>query len=70
MLWNLIEEKKKQMSITQNQVAEVLGISPAYVTRLKQNDIIPSYDVANRIAVWLNISTGQVFDSLSSVSKN
>lgn len=70
MLWRLIEEKRLENNMTKVQLAEHLNISPSYITRLKQNSIIPSYDVANRIAGWLDMTPGQVFDALSPAGRN
>lgn len=67
MLWHLIEAKKLKENMTQNQVAELLKVSPAYVSRIKFGNIIPSYTVARGLADWLGITTGQVYDAVASV---
>lgn len=69
MLWNLIEAKKTETKMTQTQIAELLRISPAYISRIKFGSIVPSYEVAQNLASWLGITTGQVFDAVPPVDE-
>jgi transcriptional regulator with XRE-family HTH domain len=55
-------------NLTQNEVADSIGISRAYVTSIETGTRQPSVKVAKRIAKLLNFEWTIFFDSLSNES--
>lgn len=56
----LIAARKKK-KLSQEQLAELVGISRSYLTNIERGTYNPSLKVAQKIAKQLNISTDSIF---------
>lgn len=53
--------KRKQLELTQEELAKKVGISRSYLTNLELGCHTPSLEVAHKIAILLNSSLEELF---------
>lgn len=56
-----IQRERKKLKITQEELAEKIGISRAYMGYIEQGRNIPSLEVINKIAKVLKIPLHELF---------
>jgi transcriptional regulator with XRE-family HTH domain len=59
----LIKESRKNLQMTQEQLAERVGISLRYVAKIENEKKLPSIEVLARIIDTLSISPNDIFHS-------
>ena len=50
-----VANRRRELGISQKTLAETLGISPGYLSKIERNRMRPSYDVCNKIYAVLSI---------------
>lgn len=60
VLGKKIQRQRKKMNLTQEELAEKVGISRAYMGYIEQGRNIPSLEVLHKIAKNLNISLREI----------
>lgn len=68
MLGQLIKEKRQEQNMSQVELAEILGISNAYLSQIETGKYrrIPKPDKASKIAQYLEIELWDVYQMLYS----
>jgi transcriptional regulator with XRE-family HTH domain len=56
-----IRKARLENKLTQEKLAEMLGVSPVHVKQLEAGSRMPSLEVLHDIAITLNFSVDQVF---------
>ncbi len=59
-----IKAARKELKLTQNELADRLNISVRYLQTIENESQTPSYAVLERILEYLNIPSGVIFESL------
>ena len=57
-----IKELRKNKSLTQEELAEMVGVSVNYIGYIEQNKRIPSIKTADKIARALGVKFGELFE--------
>lgn len=57
-----IQEARKKKNLTQDQLAEIIGVSTRYIGFIEQGQRSPSIKTADKIARVLNIKLSQLFE--------
>ena len=52
-----LKKSRTEKGISQSQLAELMGIYPAHISRYERNQTIPSIDVVKKFADLLEVST-------------
>jgi transcriptional regulator with XRE-family HTH domain len=54
---NNLKEARTKKGISQSQLAELMGIHPAHISRYERNQTLPSIDVVKKFADLLEVTT-------------
>jgi transcriptional regulator with XRE-family HTH domain len=57
-----IKELRKSRSITQEQLAEKIGVDPKHLSRIEAGRGYPSLDALENIAIELNVEMKELFE--------
>ncbi len=52
-----LKEARTKKGISQSQLAELMGIHPAHISRYERNQTVPSIDVVKKFADLLEVTT-------------
>ena len=58
---NRLKEKRKEMKITQQKLANLIDISISHYTNIERSDNIPSVEIALKIAKELSCNVEDIF---------
>ena len=58
---NMVREYRKERSITQDELAALVGISRKYLSMIERNKTTPSIDVVVRLAEELSVNVERLF---------
>ena len=61
---NMVKEYRKERCITQEQLAELVGISRKYLSMIERNKTTPSIDVVVRLSEELSVNVERLFFSI------
>ena len=62
LLGKKIQKRRKQIGLTQEKLAEKIGVSRAYMGYIEQGRNTPSLEVVEKIANQLKISLSDLFN--------
>ncbi len=65
----MIKEKRKSMHLTQEQMADKLGISLRQYVRIDNEEDLPRRDVLNNLIETLNLSNEEIGKYIRNISK-
>jgi transcriptional regulator with XRE-family HTH domain len=57
-----IREARKKKNLTQEQLAEIIGVTSTYIGFVEQGQRVPSIKTADKISRALNIRLSDLFD--------
>lgn len=57
-----IQKQRNELKMTQEQLAEKVGISRAYMGYIEQGRNVPSLEVLNKVAKYLRVSLSSLLD--------
>ena len=57
-----IKELRRQRGLTQEELAEIVGVSVNYIGYIEQNKRTPSIKTADKIARALGVKFGELFE--------
>ena len=55
-----LKEARTKKGISQSQLAELMGIHPAHISRYERNQTVPSIDVVKKFADLLEVTTDRL----------
>ncbi|AOS69314.1 helix-turn-helix transcriptional regulator [Bacillus subtilis] len=57
----IIKEKRKKAKLTQKKLADMLGVSDSYISKIEKGKSLPSLKFLNNLADKLNVSIKYFF---------
>lgn len=67
---NTITELRKNKKISRDELGNIVGTSGAVIGRYERDEITPSVDIANKIAIALNVSLDYLVGNNSIIVKD
>lgn len=61
VLGKKIQKRRKSLKLTQEEIAEKIGISRAYMGYIEQGRYVPSVEVIEKLARALRVSISELF---------
>lgn len=62
-----LKERRKELHLTQAQLAKKAKISPSYVSYIERNMINPNYDILLNLCDALNISMSEITNNIGTI---